>query len=365
MSRPSTVPAAGQRAAASRRRLLPGLGLGLTALLVLSACGASPDDDTSPQQGAGTSGAASSEQAAPSDVVAMATTTQLGSVLEQITQCAGTTSTSVMGPGDDPHDFSASSQQVAQMTTAEVVFANGLGLEAGMDAALANAEADGATIVEIAPQLDPLPFAAHDGHAEDDGHDHAADDRADEAHSADDGHDHGPLDPHVWMDVGRMATAAELMGQELAEATGDQSYTDCAQTVHDELTQTDETVREIIAQIPEDRRTLVTDHAAYNYFADAYGIEVSGVVIPGGATDAEPSSQELAALVQQIRDAGADALLTSLGAGGRMLQTVAQEVGDVPVVELYEGGVGPEGSGAETYAKAMEFNATALAEALR
>lgn len=81
----------------------------------------------------------------------MATTTQLGSVLGQITQCAGTASATVMGPGDDPHDFAASSQQIAQMAGAEVVFANGLGLEAGLEAALSNAEADGATIVEVAP----------------------------------------------------------------------------------------------------------------------------------------------------------------------------------------------------------------------
>lgn len=290
----------------------------------------------------------------------MATTTQLGSVLGQITECAGTVSATVMGPGDDPHDFSASSQQMAQMAGSEVVFANGLGLEAGLEAALSNAEADGATIVEIAPELEPLPFTAVDHH------DHAGEPAEEHAeHAEHDGHDHGPLDPHVWMDAGRMADAAELMGATLAEKTGEQKYAQCGSEVHADVTEVDQEIAQILSEIPEDRRTLVTDHAAYNYLADAYGLEVSGVVIPGGSTDAEPSSQDLAALVDQIRDSGADALLTSVGSGSRMVQAVAQEVGDVPVVELYEGGIGPAGSGAETYAEAMVFNARALADALK
>ncbi|WOO97932.1 metal ABC transporter substrate-binding protein [Micrococcus terreus] len=342
-----------------RRALMPG-ALGLTALLTLSACGAGPDGGTSPE------GAEATSSAPQGEVVAVATTTQLGSVLGQITDCVGTGSAAVMGPGDDPHDFSASSQQVAQMAGAEMVFANGLGLEAGLEAALSNAAADGATILEVAPELDPLPFTAvdgHDDHAGETAEEHA--EHADEAEGdAHDGHDHGPLDPHVWMDVGRMAQAAEVMGEALAQQTGEPRYADCGGEVKADLAEVDQQVAQILAEIPEDRRTLVTDHAAYNYLADAYGLEVSGVVIPGGSTDAEPSSQELAALVDQIRDSGADALLTSVGAGSSTVQAVAQEVGDVPVVELYESGIGPAGSGAETYAEAMVFNARALADAL-
>lgn len=349
------------------RRALAPAALAVAGLLTLAACGAGPDDGSSPQGEGGASGGA---QQPVGDPVAVATTTQLGSLLEQITTCAGSSSATVMGPGDDPHDFSASSQQVAQMAAADVVFANGLGLEAGMEAALANASADGATIVEVAPELDPLPFTAVDHHEHAEGDSHAGESAEEHAEHADEeagheGHDHGSLDPHVWMDAGRMADAADLMGQTLAESTGEQAYAECGAQTQRELEEVDAQVQEILAGIPEDRRTLVTDHAAYNYLADAYGLTVSGVVIPGGSTDAEPSSQDLAGLVQQIQDSGADALLTSVGSGSRMVHAVAQEVGDVPVVELYESGIGPAGSGAETYAAAMVFNAEALADALQ
>ena len=239
------------------------------------------------------------------------------------------------------------------MVRSGLVFANGLGLEGGMESALANAQQDGAEVVEVAPELDPLPFGAgaHDDHEGETAEEHA-------------GHDHGSLDPHVWMDVARMADAAALMGQSLAEHTGEQRYAECGRTVQQELDATDAEIQRILAEVPEDRRTLVADHDAYGYFADAYGFEVSGVVIPGGSTDAEPSSQELADLARGMREDGVDAIVTSVASQNALVETVAGEAGDVAVVELYESGVGPAGTPEADYAEAMLHNARTLADAL-
>jgi zinc/manganese transport system substrate-binding protein len=316
-------------------------GLAAVALFALTSCASGGAGLEAEGAGGASAGAG--------DPVAVATTTQLGSVLADITACAGTSSATLMGPGDDPHDFSPSSRQVAQMARSGLVVVNGLGLESGMQAALDNAGADGATLLEVGPALDPLPLATADDHG----------------HSEGDGHDHGDLDPHVWMDVSRMADAAGVIGDALAEATGEAAYTGCGQEVAATLQATDEEVRQVLAAIPQDRRTLVADHAAYGYFAEAYGFEVAGVVVPGGSTDAEPSSERLAGLLGQMEQAGADALVMSAGSGNRLVQALSAETsGEVPVVELYEGGVGPEDSGAGDYAQAMLSNARALADAL-
>ncbi|HRO93551.1 metal ABC transporter substrate-binding protein [Citricoccus sp.] len=322
-------------------------GLAVVALLTLTSCAGG---------GPGGAGGTDQETATGGEPVAVATTTQLGSVLADITACAGTSSRTLMGPGDDPHDFAPSSQQIAEMTRTGLVVANGLGLESGMQAALDNAAADGATLLEVGPQLDPLPYASEeDAHAEEEG----------EAHAGEDADAHGAQDPHVWMDVSRMATAAGVIGDELARTTGDERYADCGQETAETLGAADAEVREVLEAIPADRRTLVTDHAAYAYFADAYGFEIAGVVIPGGATDAEPSSERLAQLVAQIEDQGADALVMSAGSGNKLIPALSAETGgEVPVVEVYEGGVGPQGSGAEDYADAMVATARALADAL-
>lgn len=319
----------------------------LVLALGLSACGSEAGE------GAGRPAADQGE----GKPVAVATTTQLGSVLADVTACRDAESGTIMGPGDDPHDVSPSSEQVAQMVRAGLVFSNGLGLEGGMGSALENAKRDGADVVEVAPRLDPLPFGA--GEAE-----HAGESAEEHAAHAHEGHAHGSQDPHVWMDVARMATAASVMGDALAEHTGDDGYAECGRRVQGELEDTDRQVREILAAVPAERRTLVTDHDAYGYFGAAYGFEVAGVVIPGGSTDAEPSSQELAALASQVRESGADAILTSVAAGTGLVDAVSREAGDLPVVELYESGVGPADSAESDYADAMLDNARTLADAL-
>lgn len=327
--------------------------LTLASALALAGCGADSGGDG---------------QAGSGEPAAVATTTQLGSVLGDVARCAGAATATVMGPGDDPHDFAPSSQQVAQMARAGLVFANGLGLEAGMASALENAAQDGAQVLEVAPRLDPLPFGAGegaaDGHAGETADEHAAH-AEDGSAGAHDGHDHGSQDPHVWMDVARMARAAEVMGDALAEHTGEDRFADCGRQVRGELEATDAEVREILAAVPEDRRRLIADHDAYGYFAAAYGFEVAGVVVPGGSTDGEPSSQRIAELTQAVAEAGADALVTSAGGGAPTVETIAADGGgSTPVVELYEGGVGPADGEPAGYAEAMLHNARVLADAL-
>lgn len=328
--------------------------LAIPLLLTLAACSPTP----------GASGTA--EPAQTEGPVAIATTTQLGSILADITACAGTTSATLMGPGDDPHEFSVSSREVAELTQTQLVVANGLGLEQGLAAALDGAKADGATIFEVAPLLDPLSYAEieevqAEQHA---GHEHAHDDHADEGH--DDGHDHGEFDPHVHLDVARMAKAAGLIGAELATVTGDQQYAPCGAEVEAKLQATDSEVRQILDAIPAEKRVLVTDHEAYNYFADAYDFEIAGVVIPGGSTDAEPSSQELAQLVKVVQEDKVSAIFSNNTVNPRLVEAVAAEAGtELNVVQLFEGSVGPEGSGAETYADMMLTNARRIADALK
>jgi len=288
------------------------------------------------------------ESSAQDDATAtvMATTTQLGSIAEQITDCAGGQTTTLMSAGDDPHQFEASSAEIIDMISADLVIANGLGLESSLQGSLDNAQADGAEVMEVAPQLDPIPMDAHD-HEDHAGHDH----------------EHGAYDAHIWMDVSRMADGAELIGEKIAEVTGDEQYVTCGVEVADELRVTDAEIEELLSEV--DSARLVTDHAAYGYFADRYGIDISGVVIPGGSTDGEPSSQDLTELTALLDDKGADALVTSKATTNRMITALAEETDqDLPVVELYESAIGEPDSDVATYQDAMLYNAKALVEAL-
>lgn len=289
----------------------------------------------------------------------VATTGPLGSIASQITDCAGGTTETLIGPGDDPHEFSLSSEQLTDLVRSELVVTNGLGLEAGMQDGLRNAESEGATVYEVAPELDPIPFA-EPGHA---GHEHAGHDH--EGQESHEGHDHGDEDPHVWLDAGRMSTAATDIGTELARVTGRQKYVTCGRQVATDLDRTDRQVRQILSRVPPDRRVLVTDHEAFGYFADAYDFRVVGAVIPGGSTEAEASSQGVAGLSRTIAETGVPAIFSNASVRSSVVDNVAREGGgDLKVVQLHVESLGPAGSGADTYQTMMLTDARRIASAL-
>ena len=302
---------------------------------------------------------------APSVVV---TTTILGSVVGDIATCAvgDDSSVTVLMPlGADPHDFQASSAQVAQMAKADLIVANGLGLEEGMMDALENIEADGGPVMEIASLLDPLPLGNLDGHVEDDHDDHAEDDHELEDPAAEEeAHDHGDFDPHFWFDMERMAQAAELIGAELA-LTGGEAYETCGASVAADIRATELDVITTLEEIPERDRILVTDHDALGYFADRYDFRIVGVVIPGGSTLGETNSQELAALVATMTTENVAAIFGDTATNSELLDVLASELdSDVSVIQLYVGSLGGPDSGAETYQEMMLINAALIVQGL-
>ena len=331
-----------------------------SAALVLAGC-AGPDPDTAASPSGSTDAGAS----------VVATTTIWGDITRQIMECAGAGEVTVLVPvGADPHDYSPSSQDVAAMVGADLLVVNGLGLEEGLEASIESATQDGATVFEVAPLLDPIPFGDEgEDHAKE-GEDHAkegedhAKEGEDHGHSGED-HGHSGEDPHVWLDVTRAATASALIGAELAELTGNAAFAQCGEDLQTELTTLDGEVAVTLATVPDDRRILVTDHDAFRYFAKAYDYTVAGTVIPGGSTLAEPSSAELAELTATVKDTSVSAIFANTADPQALTESLAAEVGDVEVVALYVGSLGGPGSGAETYQGMMAANAQLISDALR
>ena len=337
-----------------RNERLLGATVSLVGMLAVAGCTAASDEIVQADSG-------------PSVVV---TTTILGSVVSDIATCAvgDDSSVTVMMPlGADPHDFQASSAQVAEMARADLIVANGLGLEEGMMDAIENIEADGGAVMEIASLLDPLPLGNVDEHAEDE---HSEDEHSEDEHAAEepaaeeDGHDHGDFDPHFWFDMERMASAAQLIGAELA-LTGGEAYDTCGQSVAADIRATELDVIKTLDEIPELDRILVTDHDALGYFATRYDFRIVGVVIPGGSTLGETNSQELADLVATMEKEGVVAIFGDTATSSELLEVLAGELDrEVSVIQLYVGGLGGPDSGAQTYEEMMRTNATMIAQGL-
>jgi zinc/manganese transport system substrate-binding protein len=256
----------------------------------------------------------------------------------------------VIPVGADPHDYSPSSQQVASMQEADLVVANGLGLEEGLEDVLSAIVGDGGAVIELAPQLDPQPFSG-DGHADD-------------HEGEDDGHDHDGDDPHAWMDPVRVADAAMLVAEALESVTPG-PWIELAETYASEVLAAHEGAVETFGTLAPDAKKLVTSHDALGYFADRYGFTIVGVVIPGGSTLADPSSAEIAELVETMEREDVTTIFGETSSSSALAEVVAAELGEeVSVVELYTGSLGESGSGADTVIGMIETNARLIVDAL-
>jgi zinc/manganese transport system substrate-binding protein len=282
-------------------------------------------------------GACGSDAADSPDLTIIATTSIAGDLVSDVVGDDATVEV-LMPIGTDPHDFQPSSQQAAALRGADLVVAWGLGLEEGMDDVLGAAAEEGVRILGLSALVDPIPFQ--------------------------DDHDHGGLDPHTWMDPVRMAQAAREIGTALAEIAPDVDWAVEAERAAGEMMAVHEEVESILASIPADRRKLVTSHESLGYLAARYDFEIVGVAIPGGSTLAAPSSAQIAALVDAIRDAGVPVLFAEASSSPSLLEAVADEVEGVRVVEILEGSLAEPGEPGDTLAGMLVHNAGVIAEAL-
>ncbi|CAB4605335.1 unannotated protein [freshwater metagenome] len=285
----------------------------------------------------------------------IATTTILGDLVSQVAGDSVEVEV-LMPPGADPHEFEASVAQAARIRSASLVVANGLGLEERLEGTLEAASADGVTVYEVGPELDPQPMEEESGeHLEA------------EAGAEPEGHDHGEFDPHVWLDPDRMAMAAGLVATQLADATGldPAPFQERAARYAADAIAAGQEADAILAAVPADQRLLVTNHDALGYFARRFNLTVLGTVIPGGSTLAEPSAADISALADALAATDVNAVFSENTVSPRLVEAVATEVGrNIIVVELFTDSLGEPGSGADTYAGLITTDATLVANGL-
>jgi zinc/manganese transport system substrate-binding protein len=297
----------------------------LVAGLLVASCGTSPD----------------APDAAGGQISVVATTSIWGDVVHAI---VGTDADveSLIPVGADPHEYQPSSRDAAAIQTADLVVANGLGLEEGLHDVLEAAADEGADILEVAAMLDPLPFGNEAGASA-----------------------RGSADPHVWMDPLRVAAAADVIAASLTEIDPSVDWQARADAYRFELMGADGHIVDVLDAIPAGARFMVTNHDAFGYFADRYDFTILGVVIPGGSTLSDPSSSDLADLVDVMRATGTTVIFAETSVPTALADAVASEVGtSVMVVDLYSGSLGEAGSGAETLIDMLIANAETIAGVL-
>ena len=309
--------------------------------------------------------------AAPADAPTIAVTTNiLGDVVENLVGDVANVET-IMPVGSDPHDFQASAQQVALVGDADAVVINGAFFEEGLWDMIEATQDDGVPVHHAIDVVSTIEFAegghGHDDDEEGEEHDDEEGEEHDDEEGDEHGHEEGGADPHFFTDPVRMADAVEGITAFLIE-TVDGIDAEAVQANADayvaELVALDAEVTETLAGLSDEQRVLITNHEVFGYFAEQYDFEVVGTVIPSGSTVDGASGGALAELAEEIEHEGVPAIFSDVSASDQLISALADEVGEVDVVELYTESLGEEGSEGATYIEMVRANANRISAAL-
>jgi ABC-type Zn uptake system ZnuABC Zn-binding protein ZnuA len=233
-------------------------------------------------------------------------------------------------PGADPHTFQPTPQDVAKIANSQMLIANGAGLEEWLQEVIDNAGGQ-RLVVEAAQGLSEKSSR--------------------------------PGDPHFWLDPNYVIQyAAQIRdGFIQIDPDGEQIYTRNAQNYIDQLQGLDTWITDQVEQLPTENRLLITNHESFGYFADRYGFEILGTIIPSVSTGASPSAQQLIALVEAIKGTQTSAIFLESGSNPELAQQLAREAGIDVVVDLRTQPLYPQ----ESYIDMMKYNTQAILETLR
>jgi ABC-type Zn uptake system ZnuABC Zn-binding protein ZnuA len=264
---------------------------------------------------------------------AVATTTQVWDLVRQV----GGERVEVdqlLQPNSDPHGYEPRPSDAAAIAGAGVVFRSGGDLDEWLGDLIENAGGDAPT-VELIDSVETIEGE-------------------------------GEQDPHWWQDPRNAIAGVAAIERALTEADpgGRERYRANARAYSERLRRLDRGVAACIERIPASQRKLVTTHDALGYYADRYGIEVVGALIPSLSTAAQPSAGDVEELVDQIELLKVNAIFPESSIDPRLERAVARETGAEVGRPLWADTLGPEGSDGETYVESIQSNTAALVDGL-
>ncbi|MEM0970394.1 MAG: zinc ABC transporter substrate-binding protein [Verrucomicrobiota bacterium] len=205
----------------------------------------------------------------------------------------------IVGEGDDPHDYSPPPRQLAQMSKANLLCSGELGFEGNFFIKIG----DGVSAPKPVNLLEGLPLLegsceiCESNHAATEEEEHAEEGHEDDHHHH---HDHDELkDPHVWLSPLLLKQMAPSVAVLLKEHTAPEADSDIDANLQTFLSDLDEVHQELTKTLaPMKGQTFYVYHGAFAYFADAYGLTQKAVEVSGR----QPAPKELAQIAKQAKE---------------------------------------------------------------
>ncbi|MEJ7875600.1 MAG: zinc ABC transporter substrate-binding protein [Solirubrobacterales bacterium] len=239
----------------------------------------------------------------------------------------------ILPAGSDPHDYEPRPSDAAAIASARIIITSGGEVDEWAEDLIESSGTE-ARVVTLSDSFDLSPDAD------------------------------GRPDPHWWQDAARARAAVLEIRDALSEVDppGDGDYARNAAAYAEEISATDESIHDCMAQVPDEARKLVTAHDSLGYLADRYAVEVVGAAIPALSSQAQPSAGETAELVGLIRTEDVRAVFAEAGLPDDLERAIAADADVAFGGELYADSLGGEGTPGETYLGALRSDAATLIE---
>jgi ABC-type Zn uptake system ZnuABC Zn-binding protein ZnuA len=248
---------------------------------------------------------------------------------------------SLIPMGLDPHSFEATPQDLALIGGSDVFVINGSGFESWLGPVMNNLPAD-LRIIEASKGLTPRQPSDLEIVDEE-------------------------IDPHFWLDPTRVIYYVGNIrdGIIAADPASESTYTKNAAAYVKQLQELDAWVAAQIDTIPVERRTMVTNHESFGYYADRYGLRIVGTILPGVTTGVSPSARQLADLVTLIKKEKVPAIFLEAGTNPELADQLASETDVKVITNIYSHSVTEADGPAPTYLEMIRANTEIIVKALK
>lgn len=250
----------------------------------------------------------------------------------------------LMGPGVDPHLYKATQGDLEKLTSADIIFYNGLHLEGKMG-----------EVFEKLGRLKPVIAVSKN----------IPESRLRTIPGFNNTHD-----PHIWFDVSLWAEAVKAVTGFMTEfdSASAQLYRQNSTVYLHQMDSLHNSVKQQLQQIPAAQRVLITAHDAFGYFGDAYGIEVRG--LQGISTVSEFGLKDVTELVNFIISRKIKAIFVETSVSQKSINAVVegcnQKGWNVKIGgSLYSDAMGAAGTPEGNYLGMVSANVNTIVTALK
>lgn len=262
--------------------------------------------------------------------------------------------TTLVGANGDAHVYAPTPQDAKNLAEADMLVINGLGFEGWIDRLVAASKSKAVRVV-ASKDIKPLSLEK-DAHGHGHGHGHGNHQTAKDPHAK---------DPHAWQNVSLMKQYAVTIRDALItlDPEGKALFEANTQSYLAQLDALDAQIKSLVADIPVERRRILTSHDAFAYFGKAYGLEIIG--IQGMSTETEVSAGDIAKIIKQIKKNKTPAIFVENISDVRLTQRISTETGAKIGGKLYSDALSDQTGSAPTYIQMMQHNIKTLSDALK